>query len=91
MKKLFFLIFLSLFCNTLLSVDIHVSVKGNDNNEGSSVKPFRTISQAANVAMPGDIVTVHTGVYREQITPPRGGNSDNERIVYQAEIGRAHV
>ncbi len=87
MKKLFFLIFLSLFCNTLLSVDIHVSVKGNDNNEGSSVKPFRTISQAANVAMPGDIVTVHTGVYREQITPPRGGNSDNERIVYQAAQG----
>jgi alpha-N-arabinofuranosidase len=42
---------------------------------------------AAGVAMPGDIITVHAGTYREQITPPRGGNSDEERIVYQAAKG----
>lgn len=87
MKKLFFLIFLSLFCNSLLSKEFHVSVNGNDNNAGSSDKPFRTISKAANVAMPGDVITVHAGVYREQITPPRGGDSETVRIVYQAAQG----
>jgi alpha-L-arabinofuranosidase len=50
-------------------------------------KPFKTIMAAANVAMPGDVITVHAGVYREQITPPRGGNSELERIVYQAAKG----
>lgn len=37
--------------------------------------------------MPGDVITVHAGVYREQIAPPRGGNSDSERIVYEAAPG----
>ena len=67
--------------------EYHVSVNGNDANEGSVAKPFKTISAAANVAMPGDVITVHSGVYREQITPPRGGNSNEERIVYQAAQG----
>lgn len=67
--------------------EYHVSVNGDDKNDGSLSKPFKTISAAANVAMPGDVITVHAGVYREQITPPRGGNSDKERIVYQAAKG----
>ncbi|WP_349317772.1 right-handed parallel beta-helix repeat-containing protein [Chitinophaga sp. MM2321] len=67
--------------------EYYVSVSGNDTNDGSKTKPFKTISAAANVAMPGDVITVHAGVYREQIAPPRGGNSENERIVYQAGKG----
>jgi len=43
--------------------EYHVSVNGNDANEGSVAKPFKTISAAANVAMPGDVITVHTGVF----------------------------
>src|SRR6185369_16074098 len=31
-----------------------------------------------------DVITVHEGTYRERITPPRGGESDAKRIVYQA-------
>lgn len=69
------------------SKEYHVSPTGNNTNDGSVSKPFKTISAAANVAMPGDVITVHAGVYREQITPPRGGNSDQERIVYQAAPG----
>ncbi|WP_370996182.1 DUF1565 domain-containing protein [Mucilaginibacter sp. RCC_168] len=67
--------------------EYHVSLSGNDANDGSLAKPFKTISAAANVAMPGDVIIVHAGVYREQITPPRGGNSEKERIVYQAAKG----
>lgn len=53
--------------------ELHVSVKGNDKNDGSRSKPFRTISAAAQVAQPGDAITVHEGTYRERVTPPRGG------------------
>ena len=48
---------------------------------------FRTIQQAADLAQPGDVITVHKGVYRERISPPRGGESDRKRIVYQAAPG----
>lgn len=68
-----------------------VAVIGNDANNGSASHPFRTISAAAAVAMPGDVITVHGGIYRERITPPRGGTSDKERIVYQAAKGEKVV
>lgn len=67
--------------------EYNVSVYGNDSADGSARHPFRTIMAAANVAMPGDVITVHAGTYREEITPPRGGNSDRERIVYRAAKG----
>ncbi|MCU0613031.1 MAG: DUF1565 domain-containing protein, partial [Candidatus Eisenbacteria bacterium] len=69
------------------ATELHVSVGGADANDGSSQRPFRTISAAARVARPGDVITVHEGVYRERITPPRGGESDLKRIVYQAAPG----
>jgi alpha-N-arabinofuranosidase len=76
---------------TLHYVEYHVSINGDDHNNGSLSKPLRTISAAANLAMPGDTVLVHAGVYREQITPPRGGNSNIERIVYEAAPGEKVV
>ena len=54
----------------------HVSVKGNDANKGTAKAPFETISRAAEVAQPGDVIRVHEGVYRERINPLRGGGSD---------------
>lgn len=71
--------------------EYHVSIKGNNNNDGSENHPFKTIMAAAAVALPGDTITVHTGVYREKIVPPRGGNSDRERIVYRAAKGEKVV
>ncbi|NLU91965.1 right-handed parallel beta-helix repeat-containing protein [Chitinophaga sp. Ak27] len=67
--------------------EYHVSVNGNDSNDGSLQRPFKTISAAARMALPGDVITVHAGVYRERITPPRGGDSDTKRITYQAAKG----
>jgi alpha-N-arabinofuranosidase len=86
-----------MFCTTAFAQskihgkEYHVSTKGNDADDGSQQHPFKTISAAAQVAMPGDVITVHAGIYREQITPPRGGNSDQERIVYQAAKGEKVV
>ena len=65
----------------------HVSSTGLDGNPGTEAKPFKTISAAASVAGPGDTITVHEGVYRERVNPPRGGSSDEQRIVYQAAEG----
>lgn len=67
--------------------EIHVSVSGDDANNGSPAKPYKTISAAARAAYPGDTITVHSGVYRERVNPPRGGDSDDKRIVYQAAPG----
>ena len=67
--------------------EYHVSPQGNDANDGSSSRMLRTISAAALQAQSGDVITVHEGVYRERINPPRGGESDQKRIVYQAAKG----
>lgn len=69
----------------------HVSTAGNDANPGTSAAPFRTIQHAANVARPGDTVIVHAGIYRERISPPRGGASDTNRIIYEAAPGEKTV
>jgi alpha-L-arabinofuranosidase len=71
--------------------EYHVSVKGNDTNDGSALKPFLTISRASQAAQPGEIITVHAGTYRERINPPRGGTSDSMRITYQAAPGEKVV
>ncbi|MDP6525378.1 MAG: malectin domain-containing carbohydrate-binding protein [Kiritimatiellia bacterium] len=76
---------------SLQATEYHVSTTGLDGNAGSKSKPFKTISAAAQVARPGDVITVHEGVYRERVNPPRGGLSDNKRIVYQAAPGEKVV
>ncbi len=82
-----------LACHLLLSqlalegAEYHVSLKGADANPGSLAKPFRTIQKAAEMALPGDTVTVHEGVYREHVNPPRGGASEDQRIVFRAAPG----
>jgi len=72
-------------CET--NTEYHVAKTGNDTNPGSQAKPFKTISAAAVVAEAGDTITVHEGIYREEINPPRGGTSDSKRITYQAAPG----
>jgi alpha-L-arabinofuranosidase len=71
--------------------EFHVSPAGNDAYDGSASRPLRTISAAAARAYPGDTVTVHAGIYRERVAPPRGGRSNTNRIVYQAAPGERVV
>ena len=82
---------LLLLSGVIQAREYHVSVKGDDTNKGTAKAPFKTISKAAEVAQPGDVITVHEGTYRERINPPRGGNSDQKRIVYQATPGEKVV
>lgn len=46
----------------------------SDSGPGTSESPLCTISQAAKRAMPGEVVLVASGVYREQVTLPRSGS-----------------
>jgi alpha-N-arabinofuranosidase len=67
--------------------EYHVAKTGIDENEGSLASPLLTIQAAAELAQPGDVITVHEGTYRERINPPRGGTDDDRRIVYRAAKG----
>jgi alpha-N-arabinofuranosidase len=73
------------------AAEYHVSLKGDPAGDGSYAKPFKMISGAALVAQPGDVITVHAGVYLERIDPPRGGGSEANRIIYQAAPGKKVV
>ena len=81
------LILLVLITSAVSAKEYHVSVNGSDKNDGSALKPLRTINFAAQLANPGDVITVHTGIYHEWINPARGGESNTKRIVYQAAVG----
>ena len=73
------------------AAEFHVATNGSDANRGTKSAPFRTIRHAADLAQPGEIITVHAGIYRERINPPRGGTSDAQRITYQAAKGETVV
>lgn len=47
---------------SMQAAEYHVSKLGGDGNYGAQARPFKTISKAAEVAQPGDIITVHEGI-----------------------------
>src|SRR5205807_1098749 len=55
----------------------------SDTAEGSADHPLRTINAAAQLAQPGDVVTVGTGIYHEWISPVRGGDA-KAPIIYRS-------
>ena len=76
MKKPIIYSGLLLFSGVLYAAEFHVAITGRDSNEGTVAAPLRTIQRGAELAQPGDTITVHSGVYRERINPPRGGESE---------------
>ncbi|MCP4310652.1 MAG: right-handed parallel beta-helix repeat-containing protein [Bacteroidetes bacterium] len=84
MKKLIILLVWVVAGFNVSAVEYHVSKNGDDHNQGSRELPFLTIQAAANVAIAGDVVTVHEGVYRERVDPIHSGLNDICRITYRA-------
>ncbi len=72
------------FPATSLGRTIFVSPDGSDDAPGTAGRPLRTISRAAERAMPGDVVLVRAGIYRERVAPPRGGQPGMP-ITYRGE------
>src|SRR3954447_25364467 len=62
----------------------------SDTADGSADHPLRTINAAAQLAQPGDIITVGAGVYHEWVSPSRGGTA-NAPIVYHSVPEHASI
>lgn len=75
-----------------MSLIYHVNAQtGKDYFDGSETSPFKTINKAASIAMPGDTVIVHDGVYREWVDPQNSGLNEQARITYMAAPGEHPV
>ncbi len=84
------LIFRAALCAAMATgaAEWHVAVNGCDRAEGSAAKPWRTIQRAADVAVAGDVVTIHGGLYREWVKPANAGR-EGAPITYRAAAGEA--
>jgi hypothetical protein len=65
----------------------YVATTGSDANPGTAASPFRTIQHAANVAVAGDTVLVHAGIYKELLEPPHSGNASQGYIIFSSYPG----
>jgi len=68
----------------------YVDAKAVVSGDGSKEKPFKTINEAAAIAMAGDTVEVLPGIYREDVNPKNGG-TERKRIVYRSSKHREAV
>lgn len=66
--------------NNPIYVDGSVAITG----DGSQGAPYKTIQEAADVAVPGDTVVIAGGIYYEHITPANSGTSGSP-ITYVME------
>ena len=62
---------------------LHVSIGGSDANTGTDPnKPLRTIQKAADISLPGDLVLIQPGIYRESVSVSVSGTA-NQPIVFR--------
>ena len=64
---------------------IYVNAQAFRDGDGSRERPYKRISDAAVIAMPGDEVVVAPGVYRENVAPAHAG-TEEARITYRSEV-----
>ena len=70
---------------TVLGAVFYVAPHGNDEWEGSSDRPWRTLAQAARLTEAGDTVVVRPGEYDEHVYETSSGTPDAP-IVWRSEI-----
>ena len=64
-------------------MEIYVNAAASRQGNGTKAMPFKRINDAAKIAMPGDVVLVSPGVYREYVNPVHAGRED-ARIEYRS-------
>lgn len=63
----------------------YVDTSVKKDGDGSAERPFRTITEGAKQALPGDEVVVAPGVYREYVDPIHAG-TEEARITYTSTM-----
>ena len=58
----------------------------SDDGPGTAERPWKTITKAAEHAAPGDVVTIHSGVYRERVVVKTSG-TEQAPICFVAAAG----
>ena len=69
----------------------YVNGSVNQSGKGTKDSPFKTIQQAAEIAVAGDEVIVAPGIYREYVNPKNGGTKDKPIIYKSEKIKAAHI
>src|ERR1700678_4492221 len=86
-----FLIFvLSAACIAAHS-DLYVSPSGQDSNPGTIDKPLQTLQHAADIAKPGDAVSLREGTYCQLLSVKVSGNAEQGFITFQSQPGEHAV
>lgn len=69
----------------------YVSAASERDGNGTKERPFKTINEAARIAVAGDEIIVAPGIYREYVNPKNGG-TEKKRIIYRSEVkGKAVI
>lgn len=61
----------------------YVNINAPQSGCGTEDRPFRSIQEAAQIALPGDEILVFPGVYREYVDPIHAG-TEEARITYRS-------
>ncbi len=91
MKKISLMLTVMMVSLNISATEYYVAKSGDDHHSGTRESPFLTIQTAANIAQPGDVITVHQGIYRERVDPVNSGLNNLNRIIYQAAEGEKVV
>jgi hypothetical protein len=76
-----------LWVAALPGATLYVSTEGNDASGCTENDPCLTISRAASLVHPGDVVRVAPGNYEERVTIKRGGSADEGPVRFQGHNG----
>ena len=60
--------------------------QAGDDAPGTAERPWKTVSRAAEMARPGDVVVIHGGVYRERVVVKTSGTAEAP-IRFEAGLG----
>lgn len=90
MKKMIFYLFAAAsifivfaFTDSTHDKAIYVATNGNDQNNGTKSKPFRTLKKAASEARAGRVVYIKEGIYKEKLIVKYSGTK-SKPITFKA-------
>ncbi|MCU1232025.1 MAG: putative calcium-binding protein [Acidobacteria bacterium] len=91
MTRVVFVLLLSIVAPLARAKTLFVATNGRDSNRGSEAEPFATITKAADMAKPGDLVNVRGGVYKGTVHIESRGRSESQQIIIRALPGETAI